>query len=154
MGKLNTTEKRINSTLDYFELLLLEKLTYGEGPSAFKAAGGKEKLSKVLKNVEAKSFDMDAKNYQIVAMFREDVFESIDSMSKETLERLTDIKWIGDLVNDLNDEEYANDTIVAYSSFGTYNDVLSEYEVTLTPANKRMNLAITKIQDLIKKGRK
>ena len=134
-------EKKVESILDYFKLLYVEKLTYRCSTDTFKMLNGEYLFRKLLENDKEGIISLDKTNTELVEELKngmESVLTDTISINGILKKELDQLRWLPEIISEVVPDDTARESIVNFSSFGTYNDVFSDIEILPSTKNKIM----------------
>ena len=147
-------EKKVESILDYFKLLYVEKLTYRCSTDTFKMLNGEYLFRKLLKNDKEGIISLDKTNTELVEELKngmESVLTNTISINGILKKELDQLRWLPEIISEVVPDDTARESIVNFSSFGTYNDVINSKSNNFYVGEQTMYENIGEIQLLIKK---
>ena len=118
-------EREVVSILDYFKLIYLEKLTYGKNVDTFKLFEGDLLYKKVLNDEEEGLISLDSTNADLIndlSVKSDKITKLPHSLSTIHEKQFNNLGWLQEIVECVDAEVSARDTIVGFSNFGTYNE--------------------------------
>lgn len=122
-------EKEANAILDYFKLLYIEKLTYNTSTDTFKMLDGDKLYKKILRYSEEDIINLEASNFILLNTLKSDlraIFSGVLSPSGMYEEKFTQLDWLPEIISVVEPDKTAKESIINFSSFCTYNDVLNK----------------------------
>ena len=122
-------EKEASAILDYFKLLYIEKLTYNTSTDTFKMLDGDKLYKNLLRYSEEDIIDLGASNFILLNTLKSDlraIFSGVLSPSEMYEEKFTQLDWLPEIISVVEPDTTAKESIINFSSFCTYNDVLNK----------------------------
>ena len=119
--------KELDAIIDYFKLILLEKLTIDKDYSTFKLYDGENLFNKVINDSKERLISLGSTNFDLITSLnlKLDAFSDInDSVKEEYKDKVKNLDWIKDAIEDIKANDTAYDTLVNYASDDVNHNLL------------------------------
>ena len=150
-------EIRLDTVIDYFKLLYIEKLTHKENYSAFKMINGEKIFNKVLEANKEGYISLTDTNFQLLYSLNS-LLETVSKQSHSLSynEQFYELDWLKEIVSVIPEQDKACDTIIDMSSNEVFIKIIKPAleNMTIKNQDKCVNMdRVSKILEVAKKNK-